>query len=131
MLTIPSLALAAEDLLTQLRIVEALHFHGVRLVPVSELRRALRTRPPSIWPWADKTPYRRDFLNADTLAIRLVYRDHGFHDARVDSVTVQPLRNAREVAVHYFVYEGKQAKIRSIHFDGVQHMTPRQLMGKI
>lgn len=131
MLTIPSLASAAEDLLTQLRIVETLHFHGVSRVPVSELKRSLRTRPPSIWPWADKTPFRRDFLSADTLGIRLVYRDHGFLDAGVDSVTVQTLQNPREVAVHYYVHEGEQAKIRSIKFDGIQHLTSRQLMGKI
>ena len=131
MLTIPSPGSAAEDLLTQLRTVEALHFHGVRQVPVSELKRSLRTRPPSIWPWADKTPFRRDFLSADTLAIRLVYRDHGFLDARVESVTVTTLRSPREVAVHYWVREGSQAKIRSVTFDGIQHLTGKLLMGKV
>lgn len=114
-------ARAEDDFSFQLKTVSSVRFVGVHHVPKGELRRALRTRPPSIWPWASRTPFRPDFLVSDTSAIRIVYQNRGYLDAQVDSVTVRENRNAREVAITYAVREGALSEIRDVAFDGVQN----------
>ena len=102
-------------------------------MPARDLKRALRTRTPSIWPWADEVPLRRDFLNADTAAIHAAYRERGFLDARVGSVLVTPTRDRARasVIVTYVIEEGQRSFIRGVGFTGNDHYPAEALRKKL
>jgi len=124
---------APEDFLSQLKTIAEIRFRGRSQLPANELKRALRTRSPSIWPWADEVPLRLDFLSADTLALRAAYREHGFLDARVESVTVTPARNRAkpQVIVTYYLTEGRRSYIRSVDFSSNDHYPTDALRKKL
>ena len=126
-------ARAGEDFLSQLQTVAEIRFQGLQHVPVKELRRALRTPWPSMWPWADEVPFRLDFLSADTAAIRTAYREHGFLDARVESVRVTPARNKLkpQVVITYFLSEGRRSVIHSVDLTGNPHYAAEPLLKKL
>ena len=126
-------ARAAEDFVSQLQTVAEIRFRGREQVPPRELRRALRTRTPSIWPWADEVPFRLDFLNADTAALRAAYQERGFLDAGVDSVHVTPAPNRQrpQVIVTYFLTEGRRSFVRAVHVTGNEHYPAEALRKKL
>lgn len=106
------------DLESQLRTVAEVRLVGRRAVPAREIRAVLKTRPPSIWPWAERRALRSDFLAYDCAAIELVCQQHGFLDAVVRDSLV-PLRDPTEVRVLFLVHEGPRSRIASVDFPGV------------
>lgn len=120
-------ARSAEDFASQLKTVASIRFKGRHKVSARELKAALRTKPPSIWPWAEPSPFRLDFLAADTSAIRGAYRNHGYLDARVDSVRVVPSRDGRQVSLEYVLTEGRLSTIRRVGFVGVTRVPEKVL----
>jgi outer membrane protein assembly complex protein YaeT len=110
---------ARSDLESQLKTVAAVSFRGRRSVGVREIRAVLKSRAPSIWPWADRAPLRMDFLSADREAIKLVYRQRGFLDAQVrDSLVAERGRN--RVRVLFVIAEGPRSRVASVSFEGVR-----------
>jgi outer membrane protein insertion porin family len=120
-------ARAAEDFSSQLKTVASIRFVGRHKVSAREIKAVLRMKPPSLWPWSGTTPYRLDFLSADTAAIHGVYRDHGYLDARVDNVRVIPSKDGRQVGIEYVIAEGRPSAIRVVHLAGVEHVPEKVL----
>ncbi len=125
-LALPSLAAARSDLESQLKTVAVVSFRGRHAVRAREIRAALKTRPPSIWPWAEHPPLRMDFLAADRAAIELVYREHGYLDAQVRDSLVQA-KNPSRVRVLFLIDEGKRSRIASVDFEGERAIKPEVL----
>jgi outer membrane protein insertion porin family len=129
----PPRARAVEEFLSQLQTVAEIRFQGRHHLPAKELKRSLRTPSPSPWPWADEVALRLDFLSADTVGIRAAYREHGFLDARVERVMVEPARHKTksEVVITYVITEGRRSFIRSVAVTGNPNFPAEALRKKL
>ena len=78
----PGTVAARSDLESQLKSVVSVELRGRHAVARREIDAVLKTRPPSIWPWGERRTLRADFLRSDCEAIELLYRQHGYLDAR-------------------------------------------------
>jgi outer membrane protein assembly complex protein YaeT len=121
---------AQADLFQELKSVEDVSFEGADHVSQGTLRRVLKTRSPSFWPWSDKVRLRLDFLRADTAAIRSVYRHAGFLDAS-STYRVDPGGRADRVKVVFGVTEGPRTDIRAIDILDVQPKLEKEIRNKI
>jgi outer membrane protein insertion porin family len=119
LLSLPGPAASRSDLETQLKTVAAVGLRGRHSVSAREIRAVLKTRPPSIWPWAERRPLRADFLNADCAAIEAVYHQHGFLDAAVRD-SLPPVRDPVRARVLFLIQEGPRSRIVGVDFDGVR-----------
>ena len=118
LLSLPGPAASRSDLESQLKTVAAVGLRGRHSVSAREIRAVLKTRPPSLWPWAERRPLRTDFLVSDCGAIEGVYHQHGFLDAAVwDSLV--PARDPAQVRVLFLIEEGRRSRIASVDFEGV------------
>ena len=110
---VPSAAHAQDDLEFE-RTVRKVEIHGNEAYEDGELRDILRTRGSSFWkPWK-KNPLRIDFIRADRQTLGSFYRRHGYLYARVDSVHVLPVGDAKKSDVHFFLTEGPRAQIDTL-----------------
>jgi outer membrane protein insertion porin family len=116
---LPVPAACRSDLESQLKTVAAVELRGRHSVSAREIRPALKTRPPSFWPWAERRPLRADFLNADCAAVEAVYHQHGFLDAAVRD-SLLPVRDPGRVRVRFVIQEGSRSRIVDVRFEGVQ-----------
>ena len=114
----------------ELRVVAEVRLNGLHHVKAKEVRAVLKTRLPSMWPWAEKPALRMDFLRADTLAIESVCRRHGFLDARAHAKVTQG-ENPREAIVAFQIEEGKASHIGSVTFTGVAAYPADQLRKRL
>lgn len=122
----PGTAAARSDLESQLKSVAAVELRGRRAVPRREILAVLKTRPPSILPWGERRTLRADFLRSDGEAIELVYRQHGYLDARVRDSLVQ-VRDPGRVKVLFLIEEGRPSRIASVSFAGLTAVPPEAL----
>ena len=118
-LVVPGVAAGSGDLASQLKTVASVSQLGRHSVSVREIRAVLKTRTPSLWPWAELRPLRTDFLSADCEAIQGVYHQHGFLDAAVRD-SLQAARDPGRVRVLFLIDEGPRSRIASVTFEGVQ-----------
>jgi outer membrane protein insertion porin family len=117
---------ARSDLESQLKSVVSVELRGRRAVARRDIHAVLKTRPPSIWPWGERRTLRADFLRSDCEAIELVYRQHGYLDARVRDSLVQA-RDPGEVRVLFLIDEGHSARIATVDFEGLTAVPPEAL----
>jgi len=103
---------------------------GRHHVPIKEIRAVLKTRAPSLLPWREKPIMRRDFLQADTLTIEGVYRQHGYLDARAH-YRLDPGRSRNTVVVTFRIEEGPRSRIASVELDGVRALPEAALRKKL
>ncbi len=85
----------------KLRVTD-IRFEGVKSVPLSEVRRKIKTKEAFLFL---KAPLDDDKLDADVAAIYNFYRDHGYLDVRVDR-NIQPAPNNREAILTFYIDEG-------------------------
>lgn len=121
---------APPDFPAELKSVARVRVVGRHRVPAKELWGALKTRRPSVLPWATRAPLRLDFLRADTAAIAGVYRRHGYLDA-VARVAVTSTGDPREAEIAFIIEEGRQSRIRRVDFTGVTAYPEDQLRRKL
>src|SRR6185295_6384928 len=119
-----------EELLQELKRISSVRLEGRHRLPSGTLRRAMKTRGPSVWPWR-KTPLLRfDYLRADTLTLAQIYRRYGFLDVRIE-YQVKPGRRSEEVAVIFRIHEGGRSKIRGVHLPGAVAISSRDLARRL
>ena len=129
-LTWAASASAQEELLQELKRISAVRLEGRHRLSQTTLRRVMKTRGPSMWPWRETPLLRFDYLRADTLALAQLYRRYGFLDARID-YQVTPGRKTDEVAVTFRIHEGGRSRIRAVHLPGAVAITPRDLARRL
>ena len=127
---LPAGARAQEDLPSELESISAVRLVGRHHVPIKEIRAVLKTRAPSLLPWREKPIMRRDFLQADTLTIEGVYRQHGYLDARAH-YRLDPGRSRNTVVVTFRIEEGPRSRIASVELDGVRALPEAALRKKL
>src|SRR5262249_10285036 len=103
---------------------------GRRQLSAGAIRKVLKTRGLSIWPWRDRPTLRFDYLAADTPAIADLYRHNGFLDATVgDRVSTTDSSNRARVA--FLVKEGRRSTIRDVRLEGNQVLSARDLRKRL
>ncbi len=121
---------AQEELLQELKTISSVHLEGRHRVSSGVLRRAIKTRGRSIWPWREAPVLRFDYLRADVIAIKELYRRYGFLDAEVDyQVTSAAKRD--EVEVTFAIREGGRSVIRGVRLIGTRAIPARELARKL
>jgi outer membrane protein insertion porin family len=128
-LPVPGRAAVADPSI-RLKTVAAVRLEGIHHVGKREVRRVLKTRKPSVWPWAARPPLRYDFVLADTANIASVYRQYGYLDVVVRD-TVLPAHDPNEVEVVFRVTEGPRSYIRALSFAGVNAVPHAVLQKKL
>jgi outer membrane protein assembly complex protein YaeT len=123
---LPALAATRSDLESQLKTISAVELRGRHSVSTREIRAVLKTRPPSIWPWAERQPLRTDFLKADCEAVEAVYQQHGFLDVTVRD-SLSRVRDPGQVRVLFLIQEGSRCRIAGVDFEGLQAVAPEAL----
>lgn len=67
--------------------------------------------------------FNSNLLNEDIYKLKKFYFDHGFFDARIDTaVSYDPEDNQADV--RFIIYENKRYLIDSIHFSGLEKLSP-------
>jgi outer membrane protein assembly factor BamA len=118
LLGIPGVVAARSDLESQLKSVVGVELRGRHAVGRGDVLSALKTRPPSIWPWGERHTLRADFLRSDCDAIESLYRQHGYLDARVRDSLAQT-RDPGSVRVLFLIEEGPCSRIAGVSFSGL------------
>jgi outer membrane protein insertion porin family len=123
-------ARAQDELLQELKTITSVRIEGNRQVSTGAIRSVMKTRGPSIWPWAERPTLRLDFLRTDVAAITALYRHHGLLDAKVD-YRVGSSRDPEEVSVEFLIREGDRTEIATVELVGVAHYPDRDLRKKL
>ncbi len=114
---------------SELQTVGSVRFEGRHKVSERELKAVMKTHGPSIFPWADRPLLRRDFLDADTLTIESIYRQHGFLDARCRYLL--EARDADSKNVVFVITEGPRSTIDEVQLAGVVNVKERDIRRKL
>ena len=121
---------AQEELLQELKTVAGVHLVGRHKLSAGAIRKVLKTRPVSIWPWREKPALRFDYLRADAQSIRDLYRHNGYLDADA-TYSVAPAKKKDQVEVTFTIREGPITHIRSVQFEGVAVYPLKDLRKKL
>ncbi len=121
---------AQEELLQELKTVARVEIIGRRQLSAGAIRKVLKTRGLSFWPWRTKPALRFDYLAADTEAIAETYRHNGFLDASV-GYRVSSSGNSDRVVVAFVVHEGQRSRIRDVHLEGTSAYPAKDLRKKL
>ena len=121
---------AQEELLQELKRISSVRLEGRHRPAAGTLRRAMKTRGPSVWPWRATPVLRFDYLRSDVLTLSQLYRRYGFLDARIE-YQVRPGRRDEEVAVTFRIYEGERSRIRAVRLPGATAIPARELARKL
>ncbi len=62
-------------------------------------------------------------LNEDIYKLKKFYFDHGFFEAQIDTAVTYNLED-KEVDVRFIIYENKRYRIDTVHFSGLQNISP-------
>jgi len=115
----PAHAADEDEFPSDLRTVSGVRLEGRHRVPAREIWAVLKTKRPSRLPWREQPRLRLDFLRADTAAIAVVCREHGFLDVQV-AYRILPAPKGNRAEVRFVLIEGAQVKIRDVEFEGVE-----------
>ena len=128
--TIPTAARAQEELLQELQTISAVRLEGNHALGDGTLRRVMKTRQPSMFPWSERPLLRGDFLRSDVAALRELYRHYGFLDAEVD-YRIGSKRDAEEVEITFLIAEGGRSRIGAVELAGVSAIQERDIRKKL
>ncbi|HET9328627.1 MAG TPA: BamA/TamA family outer membrane protein [Candidatus Eisenbacteria bacterium] len=123
-------ASAQEELLQELKKVSRVELIGRRQLSAGAIRKVLKTKSPSFWPWREKPTLRFDYLTSDVEAIRQIYRHNGFLDATA-SYRVSSSDSIDLVTVDFLIREGERSRIRSVTFQGTNVYPAKDLRKKV
>lgn len=124
---------AAQEVHPVERTVTAVRFEGNRVLHDDTLASAIATSPSSwnyTWfgrgltswiPFGDQRRFDELEFRRDAVRLALFYRQHGYYEARVDTV-VQ--RSAREVAVTFRISEGPPVVVEGVEVTGTEGAIP-------
>ena len=98
--------------------LKSIEFSGVEHVDENQLKRALATKESSWLPWGKKHYFDRSRFDADLKRIVAFYADHGYPDARVQSVDVQMNDKKDAVTIKLAIDEGQPVVVEEIRFEG-------------
>jgi len=98
--------------------VKSLEFTGVEQIDEGQLERALATRESSWLPWGRQHSFDRSRFDADLQRITAFYADHGFPDARVESVDVQLNEEGDAASIRIAIDEGEPIVVEEVVFEG-------------
>lgn len=121
---------AQEELLQELKTVASVQILGRRHLSAGAIRKVLKTRGKSVWPWRDRPALRFDYVRADVAAIRQLYRHHGFLDADV-AARVSSAGPSGMVEVTFAIREGERSRVGAVRFEGVAIYPEAELRKKI
>ncbi len=110
--------------------IGSVRFEGRHHVSPRELLSVMKTKRPSILPWAERPILREDFVRSDTLAIEAVYRRHGYLDTRV-GYRIEPMKTEGLVRVVFEIHEGRRSFIESVAVEGSSAYPEGQLLRKL
>jgi outer membrane protein assembly complex protein YaeT len=114
---------------SELMTVGSVRFEGRRKVSERELKAVMKTHGPSIFPWSDRPLLRRDFLEADTLAIESIYQQHGYLD--VHCRYLLEARGPDSKSVVFVITEGARTTISDVQLVGVLNVKERDIRRKL
>ena len=123
-------ASAQEELLQELKKVSQVELIGRRQLSAGAIRKVLKTKSPSFWPWREKATLRFDYLAADVEAIGDIYRHNGFLDATA-SYRVSSNDSTGLVKVDFLIREGERSRIRGLRFEGTGSYPEKDLRKKV
>jgi len=123
-------ASAQEELLQELKKVSQVELIGRRQLSAGAIRKVLKTKSPSFWPWREKATLRFDYLAADVEAIGDIYRHNGFLDATA-SYRVSSNDSTDLVKVDFLIREGERSRIRGLRFEGTGSYPEKDLRKKV
>ncbi len=99
--------------------VKNIDFEGTEGIDAGQLKGVLATKESSRLPWGAKKYFDRSRFDADLKRIQAFYADHGFPDARVQSVDVQMNDKKDAVSITVHVSEGVPIIVEDVRFEGV------------
>jgi outer membrane protein assembly complex protein YaeT len=99
--------------------VKSIDFEGTKGIDAGQLKGALATKESSWLPWGPKKYFDRSRFDADLKRIQAFYADHGYPDARVQSVDVQMNDKKDAVSITVHVSEGEPVIVEEVRFEGV------------
>ncbi len=102
--------------------VASLDFTGVRAVSESDLRRVMRTRQASPWPWARWRAFEAEVFEQDLDRLRAWYRDRGYDQALVRAASVDLSPDGQEVRLVIAVEEGSPVQVAALTFAGLEDL---------
>jgi outer membrane protein insertion porin family len=121
---------AQEELLQELKKVTRVDLVGRRHLSAGAIRKVLKTKNPSFWPWRERPTLRYDYLAADTQSIGELYRHNGFLDVQV-GYRVTTTDSSARAAVAFLIREGQRSEIRAVRFAGNTVYSERDLRKKL
>jgi outer membrane protein assembly complex protein YaeT len=127
---LPAACLAQEELLQELKKVSAVKVEGNRHLSDGALKKVMKTRGPSFWPWGDTPVLRYDFLRSDLISIRQLYTRYGYLDARAE-FQVDAGKRPDKVAVTFRIVEGRPSRIRDVRLTGMHAFGERELARRL
>src|ERR671913_46748 len=107
--------------------VKNIDFEGTKGIDAGQLKGALATKASSWLPWGPKKYFDRSRFDADLKRIVAFYADHGFPDARVQSVDVQMNEKKDAVTVKLAIDEGQPVLVRELVFEGFESVPTRPM----
>jgi outer membrane protein assembly complex protein YaeT len=99
--------------------VKNIEFEGTKGIDAGQLKGALATKESSWLPWGPKKYFDRSRFDADLKRIQAFYADHGYPDARVQSVDVRMNDKKDAVSITVHVSEGEPVIVEEVRFEGV------------
>jgi outer membrane protein assembly complex protein YaeT len=99
--------------------VKNIDFEGTKGIDAGQLKGALATKESSWLPWGPKKYFDRSRFDADLKRIQAFYADHGYPDARVQSVDVRMNDKKDAVSITVHVSEGEPVIVEEVRFEGV------------
>ncbi|HZA34736.1 MAG TPA: POTRA domain-containing protein, partial [Vicinamibacterales bacterium] len=99
--------------------VKNIDFEGTKGIDAGQLKNALATKESSWLPWGPRKYFDRSRFDADLKRIQAFYADHGYPDARVQSVDVQMNDKKDAVSITVHVSEGEPIIVEEVRFEGV------------
>src|SRR5262249_39709081 len=123
-------ASAQEELLQELKTVARVQIEGRHQLSAGAIRKVLKTRGLSRWPWRHRRTLRFDSLRADVQSIQSIYEHNGFLDATAD-YEVSSSSTSDRVIVTFLICEGERSRIRSVSYQGNTVYQSKELRKKV
>jgi outer membrane protein insertion porin family len=99
--------------------VSKIQIEGNRIFSDGKLKGVMKTKERSILRPFRKSAFRRDFLQADIESILGLYKRHGHLKAKIDSQSVEKVKEGKAVRVYLSIREGPKTLVDAVSLEGV------------
>lgn len=97
--------------------LRSLSIEGAKTINARKLRNQLTMPLPSLAPWRQKPPFKKEALEADLEQLKIFYRTQGFYHTRI---TPEIVEKNGQVAVTLRIQEGPWIKVTQIEVKGLE-----------